>query len=69
MEVRSDKTVDIGALRTQLNNLGVGEIGLQGIGDTGREVMIRIPAFQDETTQNAALKAVRESLGPSFEDP
>lgn len=68
MEVRSDKTVDIGALRTQLNNLGVGEIGLQGIGDTGREVMIRIPAFQDETTQNAALKAVRDSLGPSFED-
>lgn len=68
MEVRSDKVVDLHDLRTRLNGLGVGEIGLQGIGDTGREVMIRIPAFDNEADQNAALKEVRDTLGPSFED-
>ncbi len=68
MEVRSAEPVHLGELRTKLNDLGVGEIGLQGIGDSGREVMIRIPAFDDEATQNAALKQVREALGPAFED-
>lgn len=68
MEVRSDKPVDLHDLRTRLNDIGVGEIGLQGIGETGREVMIRIPAFDNEVSQNAALKAVRDTLGPSFED-
>jgi len=68
MEVRSTEKVDLSGLRSKLNGLGVGEIGLQGIGDTGREVMIRIPAFDNETAQNAALKQVREALGPSFED-
>ncbi len=68
MEVRSDAPVDLADLRTRLNTLGVGDIELQGIGTNGTEVMIRIPAFADETTQNAALKTVREALGPSFED-
>ncbi|WP_337995472.1 protein translocase subunit SecF [Oleispirillum naphthae] len=68
MEVRSTEKVDLSGLRGKLNGLGVGEIGLQGIGGTGREVMIRIPAFDNETVQNAALKQVREALGPSFED-
>lgn len=68
MEVRADHRVDLAQLRTQLNALGAGEIELQGMGDTGREVMIRIPAFDDEATQNAALASVRESLGPGFED-
>lgn len=68
MEVRADHRVDLAQLRTQLNALDAGEIELQGMGDSGREVMIRIPAFEDEATQNAALKRVRDSLGPSFED-
>ena len=68
MEVRGQGVVDVAELRTRLNALGVGEIGLQGIGDSGREAMIRIPAFNDEVSQNAALKVVRETLGPTFED-
>lgn len=68
MEVRGPQAVDIGDLRARLNGLGIGDIELQGIGETGREVMIRIPAFDDETAQNAALKQVREALGAGFED-
>lgn len=68
MEVRADHQVDLAQLRTQLNALDAGEIELQAMGDSGREVMLRIPAFDDEASQNAALKRVRDSLGPSFED-
>ncbi|MBN2751562.1 MAG: protein translocase subunit SecF [Rhodospirillaceae bacterium] len=68
MEVRADQKVDLSELRTKLNALGVGDIELQGIGETGREVMIRIPAFETEKAQNIALKTVRDALGPSFED-
>jgi preprotein translocase subunit SecF len=64
MEVRGPQAVDIGDLRSRLNGLGIGDIELQGIGDTGREVMIRIPAFDSEVAQNAALKQVREAMGP-----
>ncbi len=68
MEVRGQGVVDVAELRTRLNALGVGEIGLQGIGNSGREAMIRIPAFNDEVSQNAALKVIRETLGPTFEN-
>jgi preprotein translocase SecF subunit len=68
MEVRSQQPVDIGELRTHLHESGLKDIELQGIGETGREVMIRIPAFDTEADQNAALKQVRTALGPSFED-
>jgi len=68
MEVRADKPVDMSSLRTKLENLKIGEVALQGMGDSGRDVMIRIPAFPDEVHQNAALRSVREALGAGFED-
>jgi len=68
MEVRSTKPIEMAKMRATLDDLGIGDVGLQGIGDSHREMMIRIPAFPDEATQNAALKAVRTALGPDFED-
>lgn len=68
MEVRSEEPVDLSALRTKLQKLDIGEVGLQGIGNTDRDVMIRIPAFPDEVSQNAALDKVRNALGDGFED-
>jgi len=68
MEVRSEQPVQLADLRSKLEALKIGEVGLQSIGDTGRDVMIRIPAFDEEKQQNEALNKVRTALGEGFED-
>ncbi len=68
MEARAEKVVDLAHLREELNNLGLGEIGITTIGDTGRDVTIRVPQQQGgDAVQNEALKKVQANLGSAYE--
>lgn len=68
MEARAEKVVELAHLREELNNLGLGEIGITTIGDTGRDVMIRVPQQEGgDAVQNEALKKVQASLGSTYE--
>src|SRR5882672_8872951 len=43
MEARAEQQIDLAKLRGQLNGLGIGDVGITTFGDTGRDVMIRVP--------------------------
>lgn len=68
IEVRNEKPVDIGPLRTRLNNLELGDVSINTIGTDGREISIRIQR-QDggDAAQTEALKKVQSELGEGFE--
>lgn len=68
VEVQTAETADIGAMRSTLGDLGLGEISLQEFGETGRDVMIRVQRQEgDEKAQMAALAKVRDTLGAGYE--
>jgi preprotein translocase subunit SecF len=68
LEARAEQQVDLGKLRGELNNLGLGEINITTFGDTGRDVMIRVPQQEGgDIAQTAALKKVQENLGSNYE--
>src|ERR1700761_9612119 len=53
IEARAQQTLDLGKLRTDLNGLGLGEVSITTFGDTGRDVMIRVPEQPGgDTAQN-----------------
>ena len=63
MEVRTDKAVDISAMRTTLANLGLGEVTLQEFGQP-TDVLIRVQRQEgDESAQQAAVERVKAALG------
>ena len=63
MEVRTDKAVDISAMRTTLGNLGLGEVTLQEFGQP-TDVLIRVQRQEgDESAQQAAVETVKAALG------
>ncbi|MEJ0063369.1 MAG: protein translocase subunit SecF [Alphaproteobacteria bacterium] len=79
IEAQSKQTIDVTALRADLESLHLGEISLQEFGSP-RDVLIRIqrqaggqaeghPAGQaaDDSTQMAAIEKVRAKLGPGYE--
>ena len=70
MEVRtkSEQVVDLGKLRGEFHALEIGDVQLSTIGDTGKDVVIRVPqqAGGDEA-QNAALKKAQGLLADGFE--
>ena len=67
MEIRTQETADIGALRTKLNDLHVGEFSLQAFG-SDKNVMIRMPSSgESQAEQNAALERVKAALGDNVE--
>ncbi|WP_417840340.1 protein translocase subunit SecF [Terasakiella sp.] len=68
MEVRSNSgPADVGALRTQLSKLGLGEISIQEFGEP-EEVLIRIQRQDgDEKAQQAAVEAVKSELKDTVE--
>ena len=67
MEIRTQEKADIGALRTKLNDLHVGEFSLQAFG-SDRDVMIRMPSSgESQAEQNAALEKVKATLGDNVE--
>lgn len=68
MEVRANAAeADLGAMRTTLAKLGLGDVGLQNFGGP-RDVLIRIEAQQGaEDAQQKAAERVRETLGKDYE--
>ena len=63
IEIRTEETADIPALREQLGALGLGEISLQEFGQP-TDVLIRIQKQEGgEEAQQAAIDAVKGSLG------
>jgi len=68
MEARAEQVIDLAPLRNELNELGLGEISITTFGDTGRDVMIRVPQQPgDDQAQNVALKRVQEAMGSTYE--
>jgi len=67
MEVRTPDVADIGGMRKQLGELGLGEVTLQEFGDP-REVLIRVQK-QDggEKAQQAAVAKIKQALGSNVE--
>ena len=63
IEARMNQAADIGALRTQLDTLHLGQITLQQAG-APTDVMIRLPQQDNGDTGNQqAITAVKEALG------
>jgi preprotein translocase subunit SecF len=67
MEARTQGPADIGAMRTKLNGLGLGEVSLQGFGSPD-DVLIRLSRQPgDDKAQMKGVETVRQSLGQSVE--
>ena len=68
LETRTSQAeADIGALRSDLGALGLGEVSIQKFG-TDRDVLIRVQRQEgDEKAQVAALEKITSTLGSDFE--
>ncbi len=67
MEVRGEQAADLGALRSELSTLGLGEVQLQEFGQP-TDVLIRIQRQEgDQAEQLAAVETVKEALGEGYE--
>lgn len=67
IEARTEKPVDMRALREKLDGLNLGGIELQEFG-TPNDVLIRIERQEgDEAAQNAAVAKVREIMGSAYD--
>ncbi len=67
MEVRTAQVMELGALRSQLSGLGLGDVTLQNFG-TENDIMIRLPQQKGGSeAQNAAIAKIKESLGDGVE--
>ena len=68
IEIKSEQKVDLETLRSRLDNINLGEVNLQTIGDSGQEVMIRAQAKSlNEKEQMQAINQIKETLGNDFE--
>ncbi|MGI9507467.1 MAG: protein translocase subunit SecF [Geminicoccaceae bacterium] len=56
---------DIGAMRTTLNGLGLGEVALQEFG-TPVDVLIRVEEQEDDNANQAAVNVVKGALAEQF---
>ena len=68
LETRTSQAeADIGALRSDLGALGLGEVSIQKFG-TDKDVLIRVQRQEgDEKAQVAALEKITSTLGSDFE--
>jgi len=68
MEVRTPGAADLGTMRGELNQLGLGEIGIQEFGQE-TDVLIRIARQEgDEEAQQQAVIAVQNALADLYGD-
>jgi len=71
IEIKTPSTPDIGALRADLNGLGLGAISIQEFGAPD-DLLIRLPQQQsaddDGSEQKAAIETVRAALDAQFGD-
>ncbi len=67
IEAKGQQAVDIGALRSDLGTLGLGQIELQQFGSPN-DVLIRIQRQEgDEAVQMKAVQSIRDKMGTSYE--
>ena len=67
VEVRHEKPVDVANLRSTMNKLDLGDVGINTF-DDGRSVAIRVPLQEGgDAAQTAALKQVQGALGAGYE--
>ncbi len=67
IETKAPQSIDISALRTQLETLSLGEVALQEFG-APNDVLIRIQRQAgDETAQMKAIQDVRDKLSTTYE--
>jgi preprotein translocase subunit SecF len=64
IEIQTPQTADVGQIRQQVSQLGLGDVAVTTFGDTGHDVVIRVEeqAGGDEA-QVTALNMVKEALG------
>ena len=63
----SEAQADVGALRRDLGNLGLGEVSIQSFG-SAQDVLIRVQRQEgDESAQIAALSQITQTLGDYYE--
>lgn len=68
IEIRTPGAPDIGKLRTDLNELGLGAISIQEFGEAD-DLLIRLPQQEGEAAaQQAAIEKVRSSLDEAFKE-
>ncbi|MCK5295694.1 MAG: protein translocase subunit SecF [Alphaproteobacteria bacterium] len=64
IEVKTEGQADIKAMRKTLSSLKLGDVSLQGIGENGDEVMIRVQRQDgEEGKQMEALNSIKKALG------
>jgi len=62
VEVRAPGPADLGAIRSSVGNLGLGEVALQGFGDE-RDVLVRVQRQKGgEEAQQQAVARIKEAL-------
>ncbi len=67
MEVRTEKTADLSAMRSSLDSLKIGEVALQEFG-SDRDVLIRIPNSTDNNIDaDTIVEKVKSALGDNVE--
>jgi preprotein translocase SecF subunit len=67
IEARAPQAVDVGALRTELETLNLGEVSMQQFGSPS-DVLIRVQRQEGEqAAQTAAIDAIRSKLGEGYE--
>ena len=67
IDVRTPGPADLGAMRSQLGKLGLGEVSLQEFGQPD-DVLIRVQRQEGgEEAQQVALAKVKQALGPGIE--
>lgn len=67
IEVKSQQAFDLGALRTKLGGLGLGEVSLQTFGSPN-DLLIRVERQEGgEKAQEQAVSKIKQTLGPGMD--
>ncbi|MFC3126258.1 protein translocase subunit SecF [Pseudoroseomonas globiformis] len=61
MEIRTEGPADLGAIRSSVADLGLGEVGVQEFGDAST-VLVRLPVQGDEAATQQTVNQVRGAL-------
>jgi preprotein translocase SecF subunit len=64
MELQADQTIDIGAMRSKLEELNFREVQLQGSGANGEAALIRLLP-QEGMTEQESVNTIKQALGCS----
>lgn len=68
VEVRSEQTIDMGAMRNKVEALKLGETNLQSIGTSGNEMLIHVVVdTTNEADQKKVIAQIQETLGQGIE--